>query len=261
MEETELPPQVALLWGRRPAPRRGRAPGLSVGAITAAAIAVADAEGLGAVSMARVAAELDSAAMSLYRYVASKDELLLLMSDAALEEPPDVLAGETWRERLIAWAHGVLAMLRKHPWYREIPIKGPPVGPRNLAWFDRALAALRDVPLPEEEKVLVVMGLMPVVHGQARLSIDLAAGYAEDPAAFGAAYGAALAAMVDPVRYPALSRTVAAGVFGPGGPGADDDPLPEGYDDFGREFAFALGCYLDGVAGFLAARTGQRSAG
>jgi AcrR family transcriptional regulator len=256
VEDAELPPHVALLWGRRPAPRRGRAPGLTLDGITRAAVTVADAEGLGAVSMARVAAELGSAPMSLYRYVASKDELLLLMADAALEEPPVVLPGETWRERLTAWAHGVLAMFRAHPWYREIPITGPPSGPRNLAWFDRALGALRDVALPEEEKVLVVMGLMPVVHGQARLSIDLAAGYAEDPQAFGAAYGAALAAMVDPVRFPALSRTVSAGVFGPGGPGGGEELPPEGYDDFGPEFAFALTCYLDGVAGFIAARSG-----
>ncbi|MGY1812393.1 TetR/AcrR family transcriptional regulator [Blastococcus sp. SYSU D00820] len=252
--DAELPPDVALLWGRRPAPRRGRAPSLTLAAITAAAIRIADAEGLAAVSMARVAGELGSAPMSLYRYVASKDELLLLMSDAALEDPPERLPGADWRERLTAWAFGVLGMLRRHPWYREIPIKGPPAGPRNLAWLDRALAAFEDVPVAEEEKLLVVMGLMPVVHGQARLSIDLAAGYAEDPAAFGAAYGAALAALVDPVRLPALSRTVAAGVFAPGDPGAEEVP-PEGYDDYGPEFAFALNCYFDGVAAFLAHRT------
>jgi AcrR family transcriptional regulator len=252
----ELPPQVALLWGRRGPARRGRTSALSVEAITRAAIRIADAEGLGAVSMARVAAELASAPMSLYRHVDSKDELLLLMSDAALEGAPE-LAGADWRERLTSWAYAVLACFRRHPWYREIPINGPPVGPRNLEWFDRALGALADTGLPEGEKVLVVTGLMPVVHGQARLSIDLAAGYEADPEAFGAGFARALATVVDPARYPALSRVIASGVFGPGGPGGEDT-APEGYDDFGPEFAFALGCYLDGVAAFIERTTGGR---
>ena len=251
-----LSPQVALLWGRRPAPRRGRAPGLSVEAITAAAIRIADAEGLPAVSMARVAGELGSATMSLYRHVDSKDDLLLLMSDAALEAPPE-LAGATWRERLSSWAFAVLAVIRGHPWYGEIPIAGPPVGPRNLEWFDRALGALADSGLDEGDKVLVVMGLMPVVHGQARLSIDLAAGYAADPEAFGEGFARSLASVVDPARYPALSRVMASGAFGPGPAGAGE--LPEGYDDHGPEFAFALGCYLDGVAAFVERRAGGRN--
>ncbi|WP_369256754.1 TetR/AcrR family transcriptional regulator [Geodermatophilus amargosae] len=255
-EQPELPPQVALLWGRRTTARRGRASGLGVEAITQAAIRIADAEGLAAVSMARVAAELGSAPMSLYRHVDSKDELLLLMSDAALEGAPE-LAGSDWRERLSSWAYAVLACIRRHPWYREIPISGPPVGPRDLEWFDRALGALADTGLPEGEKVLVVMGLMPVVHGQARLSIDLASGYEADPEAFGAGFGRALATVVDPARYPALSRVIASGVFGPADPAGEGTP-PEGYDDSGPEFAFALGCYLDGVAAFIERTTGRR---
>lgn len=255
MEHVDLPPDVALLWGRRPAPRRGRAPGMSAEGIAQAAIGLADAEGLAAVSMARVAAELGSATMSLYRYVASKDELLLLMADVVLPEPPAAMPGADWRERLTAWAYAVLGVMRAHPWYREIPIKGPPAGPRNLLWFDRALGALADVPIAEEEKTVVVTGLLPIVHGQARLAIDLAVGYDEDPEAFGARYARSLASLVDPVGYPALSRAVAAGVFGPAGP-PDEAAPPEGFDDFAPEFAFALSCYFDGVAGFIAARTG-----
>lgn len=252
MTEPQLPSAVALLWGLRPAPRRGRVPGLSLDAITAAAVRVADAEGLAAVSMARVAAELGSAPMSLYRYVASKDELLLLMSDAALEEPPE-LAGESWREQLTAWAFAVLAVIRRHAWYRDIPVSGPPVGPRNLAWFDRALAALAGTGLPEGEKVLVISGLMPLVHGQARLAADLAAGYAASPESFDSAYGTALARVLDPVRFPALTRAVLGGAFDPP-PGTEE----AGFDDFDPEFAFALDCYLDGVERYIADRTGPR---
>jgi AcrR family transcriptional regulator len=253
-DQPQLPPDVALLWGRRAAGRRGRRPTLGIEEITAAAVRIADAEGLAAVSMARVAKELGNATMALYRHVASKEELLLLMSDAALEPPPDLTAAGDWRAQLTAWASAVLGMIRKHPWYREIPLTGPPVGPKNLAWFDRALGALDATGLDEADKVAVVTGLLPLVHGQARLSLDLAAGFAEDPEVLGAGYAAALATVIDPVRFPALSRVIAAGVFGAGGPGAEPGAAPDGFDELDAEFRFALTCYFDGVEGFMARR-------
>src|SRR5262250_3052406 len=83
-----IPGSVAAAWGVRERPHRGPRPGLSLGRIVDAAVRVADAEGLDAVSMSRVAAELGTAPMSLYRYVTAKDELLALMVDAAYGPPP-----------------------------------------------------------------------------------------------------------------------------------------------------------------------------
>ena len=83
MGEQDLPASVAAAWGVRGRPHKGPKPGLSLERIVAAAVQVADAEGLAAVSMSRVAAELGTAPMSLYRYVTAKDELLALMQDAA----------------------------------------------------------------------------------------------------------------------------------------------------------------------------------
>jgi len=254
-EEPELPDDVALLWGLRAGARRGRKPALTVEDITRAAVRIADAEGLAGLSMARVAQELGNSTMALYRHVKSKDELLLLMSDAALPHPPEQPATGDWRAQLTDWARSVLGVFRQHPWYREVPISGPPIGPRNLEWFDRALGALAGTGLAEGDKVLVVTGLLPLVHGQARLSVDLSAGYAADPESFGRRYAVVLSRMVDPVRFPALSQVIAAGVFGPGQAGAEDGADAEGYDDFDAEFDFALTCYLDGVAGFIARRT------
>ena len=72
----------------------------------------------------------------------------------------------------------------------------------------------------------------------------------------GGGYAAALSRMVDPVRFPALSQVIAAGVFGPGGPDQDGGVLEDdSHDDFAAEFEFALTCYFDGVAGFIARRT------
>lgn len=245
-EETDLPDDVALLWGLRDAPRRGRKPSLTTADITRAAIEVADAEGLAAVSMARVAQQLDKSTMALYRHVRSKDELLALMVDAAMEEPPELPPGGDWRTGLTTWSHGVLAVHRRHPWLSRASISGPPTGPRNLAWLDRALAALADTPLGEDEKVEVLLSLATFVSGEARLAADLAAGYRDNPDAFSRAYSNALKRVVDPRRMPWLSRVVEAGVF-------DLDDL-HAQEDPDADFAFGLAIFLDGVAALVARR-------
>src|SRR6476620_10861553 len=151
-DQDRIPRSVALLWGLRQPPRRGPKAALSLDRITRAAIEVADAEGLAAVSMARVARQLGAGTMSLYRYIASKDELLLLMSDAALTEPPAPPAAANWREGLQHWGYSVLIELRRHSWYVQIPLAGPPTGPRNLAWFDAGLRTLDTTSLTAGEK-------------------------------------------------------------------------------------------------------------
>ncbi len=238
---SELPADVALMWGLRDSSRRGPKPSLTIEDITRAAIEIADAEGLAAVSMAHVAERLGNSTMALYRHVKSKDDLLTLMSDAALEAPSPLPDGVDWRTGLTFWADNVLTTLRQHRWYAQIPISGPPAGPRNLAWFDAALSALADTGLTEEGKVGVVMGLMTYVHGQIRLSVDLAEGFSATPEAFNQ-YGAVLKQIVDRRRLPALGRVLDAGVF---------DPILTFEESDDQDFDFGLQLYLDGVAGFI----------
>ena len=256
MDEDRLDDDVALLWGRRPAARRGPKPSLTVEDITRAAVAVADAEGLAAVSMARVAGEVGFAPMALYRHVRSKDDLLLLMADSAYEEPPELGEGD-WRTRLAAWAQALFDVLRRHRWFLEIPISGPPMGPGNLVWLDRALGAMDDTGLDDETKLAVVMGLLPLAHGQARLTAGLEAGYAAHPERFARGYGVTLGGLVDPERFPALSRAISAGVF--------DDPTSGGGEELGAEldagFSFAVDCYLTGVAAVVEAVVANPSTG
>lgn len=227
--------------------KRGRKPSIDAADITRAAIAVADAEGLAAVSMARVAAELGNATMALYRHVKSKDELLTLMGDAAMEDPPPLPDGD-WREGLAFWAKTLLMAIRRRPWFLQIPIAGPPTAPNSLAWFDSALGALRGAPLEPGEKVGIVMGLITFVHGEARLSLTLEQGFEDDPAAFGSQYGSALRELVDPRRMPALAEVVASGVF-------DMDNLYEA-KEVEAEFDFGLHLFLEGIASHIAMREG-----
>jgi AcrR family transcriptional regulator len=241
-----LPDDVALLWGRREPPRRGPKAALTVEEIVRAAVAIADAEGLGAVSMAKVAAELGNSTMALYRHIRSKGELLLLMGDASLAEPPD-LTGLGWRDGLTRWATGIADAIGPHRWFSQLPITGPPVGPNNVAWFDVGLGALSDTGLTGLEKVGIVQALTTYVHGQIRLGRDLEAGYQANPAAFDSRYGAVLASVVDPARFPALSQVIAEGVF-------DADTMFE--QGMNEDFQFGLELFLDGVAAYLERRRG-----
>ncbi|GAA1663220.1 TetR/AcrR family transcriptional regulator [Kribbella yunnanensis] len=238
----ELPADVALMWRLRETPRRGPKPTLSLDDIVRTAIEIADEENdLAAVSMARVAERLGNSTMALYRHVKSKDELLVLMSDAALERPEPLPADVDWRTGLTFWADGVMTAVRKHAWYARLPISGPPAGPNNLAWLDSALGALSGTGLPEEAKVGIAMGLITYVQGEIRMATDLAAGFADNPDAF-RQYGATLSRVIDPRQMPALARVLDAGVF---------DEVGDFEQESDQDFDFGLQLYLDGVAAFI----------
>jgi AcrR family transcriptional regulator len=134
--ESGLPPVIEALWGLRgPSRRGGPKPALSLERIVAAAVELADAGGLAALSMGRLAEKLGFTTMSLYRYVASKDDLLVLLLDAAWELPPEPPSGE-WREQCTVWARALRDSYRAHPWALELPVSGLPAGPNQLTWFD-----------------------------------------------------------------------------------------------------------------------------
>src|SRR5918993_882053 len=170
-----LPPVVRLLWGLRDGGRRGGPkPVLSLDRIVAAAVELADTDGLAALSMARLAEKLGFTTMSLYRYVGSKAELLVLALDAAIGAPPaQADADGDWRSRAEGGARALVGFYRTHPWTLDLPISGLPAGPNQLLWFDRGLAALAGTTLAEQEKASSVLLLANFVRSQARLSADL----------------------------------------------------------------------------------------
>src|SRR5580693_4325150 len=104
MGSMAAPTALDLLWGNRPSPRRGPKPSLSLKRIVIEAIALADAEGLASLSMQHLAERLGCAKMALYRYVPGKAELVALMVDAGLGDPPLPPGDATWRSVLQLWA-------------------------------------------------------------------------------------------------------------------------------------------------------------
>jgi AcrR family transcriptional regulator len=170
-----LPPGLDLLWGRRERGKRGPRPGLSAEAIVDAAVRIADAEGLEAISMARVAAELGFTTMSLYRYVDSKDELLQLMFNAsAFGAESIVLEGDDWRSRLRSWAVIQRDMLDLHPWITRMPMAAPPAAPNSLHFVERALEALDGTGLTDTEKMRAIGLITSYTLSEARMANDAA---------------------------------------------------------------------------------------
>jgi AcrR family transcriptional regulator len=238
---TGLPASIEAAWGRRERPSKGPKPMLTLQRIVDAAVGIARAETLAAVSMARVAQELDVSTMSLYRYVAAKEELVALMVDSALGSPPSRDGGEGWRAGLARWAWGHHRALRQNTWALRVPIGGPPTTPNLVAWLEDGLYALRETGLAEAEKASVVLLLSGYVRSEASLTADLAAA---DPTmgAIMAGYADLLAGVTDAARFPALHAVLDAGVFD-----AADDP--------DEEFAFGLERILDGVAVLVDSRS------
>jgi AcrR family transcriptional regulator len=170
-----LPPGLDLLWGRRERGKRGPRPGLSAEAIVDAAVRIADAEGLEAISMARVAAKLGFTTMSLYRYVASKDELLQLMFNAsAFGAESIVLEGDDWRSRLRSWAIIQRDMLDLHPWITQMSLAAPPAAPNSLHFVERALEALDGTGLTDSEKMRAIGLISSYTLSEARMANDAA---------------------------------------------------------------------------------------
>ncbi len=152
-----------LLWrGRQPA-RHGPKPTLTLEAITTAAVAIADEQGLDAVSMQAVADVVGFTKMSLYRHVASKSELVAVMIEQAVGEPPTFQRRTSWRRRITTWADRLAEQWRRHPWLPDAATGHRAMGPREIAWTECVLAALEDLELTPSERMdiaFLLAGLM-----------------------------------------------------------------------------------------------------
>lgn len=235
-----LPRYLQLLWNREPAGRRGPKPKMSIEQIGEAAAALADEEGFDAVSMKAVADRLGVTAMSLYRYVDSKDDLIDLMLNVGFGVPdPAWTAGVGWRAGLDRWAREIAAVLLARPW--AIAAYGassrPPMGPNVMLWEECGLAAFEGVDLPETAKLSAMLLLDGFVRSHVAQSIQLGQAGAEfDPdQPHVDQYHDVISKLVTPQQFPLLTAAAVAA--------ADDD------SDFYRgELDFGISVILDGLA-------------
>ena len=260
-----------LLWGPQPAAaRRGPRPTLTLDDIARAGIAIADADGLAAVTMQRVAETLGVTKMALYRYVPGKSELVALMIEMGLDAPPPPL-GDDWRATLDAWSHSLFARFTAHPWAAEAAVGARLMGPNELGWLETAVAALSGNGLDGSEMLDVAVTLVghvrslaqqisaatpPGTEGNTQTNAQGAAQTNAQGAALtdaqggthaGAAMEHAIAALVRgrEDRFPALAAALVA-------PATEDGATTDKPD---QALDFGLARILDGVSLLIAERT------
>jgi len=228
-------------------PRRDR--GLSREEIVRAAISVAAAEGPEAISMRRIARELNAGAMSLYWHVSSKEELLDLMMDEIEAEIVVPEPSGDWRADLSAFAHMTRATLSRHKWAIEFIGSRPPSGPNDVRNLERLLSLLDSTGVDDYRVIMgVFMTVVTFVIGsvlreaqevrfqreQERFHADMT------EAEIQAEHERYYTWFKDSGRYPHIIRLMESGVD-------PDDPKTRE-----ERFQFSLDCVLDGIAARLA---------
>ena len=229
------------IWMRPQRHSRGPDPTYSREQITEAAIKIADAEGLEAVSMRRIAKEVGTGAMSLYRYLGSKDDLLELMTDAVQgEDPlPDKPSGD-WRVDLTEIAERGRAMMLRHPWTTTVTTSRPSFGPNSMRTFEYGLSCVDGLGLSIDEMLSIVLTLINYVRNfvQAVLAEEEAMRRTKlTEEQWRAIQGPYLQQIIDSGRYPLFTKVII------------DAALP--HMDPDRQFQTGLDDLLDGIAAKL----------
>jgi AcrR family transcriptional regulator len=222
----------------------GRARGLSQADIVDAAVTIADAEGTEAVSMRRIAKDLQVGVMSLYWYIESKEDLHQLMLEAVQAEIEAAAPTGDWRADLTGYARSTRAAMHRHPWAIDYIGAGPPAGPNDARNGDRLFGALDGLGLDITTTLWALMTVSTYVLGAALREIqeirwhqaaeETRSGMTEEEVA--EAFAEFERRIRGSGRYPHLAKLFEADV---------DPDAPETRDE---RFEFGLSCVLDGIA-------------
>lgn len=220
---------------------------LGIERIVAAAIAIADTEGIAALSMRRLATDIGVATMALYRHVRSREELVVQMADAVFAAHPPARAGGKWRAQLDALARQQWSAYREHPWLAGIlSITRPQLMPHGMAHTEAVLQALAGLELAPQAQLHAAIALIAYVRGMA-LSLEAEVEAERDSGLDDQAW----AAEHDPV----FEAVIAAGPF----PTLATISSQPGVSlDLESLFTFGLERLLDGYAALGSARSTRR---
>jgi len=238
--------------------RQTRRPGHSRESIARAAIVIADAEGFEALSMRRVAAELGAGTMTLYHYVATKDELLALVDDAIMGEIviPAGRLPRGWRAGMKEIANRTKNVFVAHPWTIDMP-ESSDGGPNSVRHFEQSLAVMAQTGLPREECHELILLLDDYVFGYVRRFNSIRTSTAGDTARIVEEHREELADRIqdlDPEAFPYVHA-----LFGEGDPAEQLAKLLTLGLDPGR-FDRGLDLLLDGIERRIE-QTGRRGRG
>lgn len=242
---------MELLWGRAARGSRGPKQGTDLEAVVRAAIELADAEGLDAVSMRRVAERLGMGTMSLYTYVPGKGELLDLMLDTVYgERAVDPIGdGASPRERLEGLARGQWDFHERHPWTLYIASGRAVLGPNELDAYEAAMSVASGLGVSARDAVAIVDSIGLFVRGVARdaaeaESAERVTGLSEME--WWTERDAILTGKMTDERYPTLGRLEAEGGFA-----VPDDTPNYNLKFILEDFEFGLQRLLDGIEAYV----------
>ncbi|MEQ1857223.1 MAG: TetR/AcrR family transcriptional regulator [Longimicrobiales bacterium] len=233
-----------LLWEDRSPSTRGPKAGFSPDDVVEAAVEIADAEGLAAVTMRALATRLGFTTMALYRYFPSKEALYDSVVDAGMGLPPrpKTPPGE-WRAEVAQWAHAKRDMLCARPWLAELPFVAAPHGPNWLSWLEALAEPLARTGLRGAD----IGQMISVVDGYTRGASDTSISLARDrargisEAQWAAAVGADLGRAIGDPRFPTFASILTAPSVG------KPQTMKESFD-------FGLQRVLDGIERYVGAR-------
>jgi AcrR family transcriptional regulator len=233
-EDQPLPPGLALAWGPPArASKLGRTPSQSVERVVQAAIELADADGYAAVSMPKIASKLGLTANAVYRYVRSKDELLVLLGEAGWGTAPEL--DGPWREAAATWTRAMVDRCQEHPWLVDLPVRGAPMTPNLLRWTESILECLSGAGLALPQAIQCALLLDTYARRMAAMRRDLREGTAHDVQS--AAVQAFLLPRLREAGYPLVASLLSSG-------GYSDDIAEE-------DLEFGLERILDGIDALL----------
>jgi len=231
-----------LLWEDRSPSTRGPKAAFSPEEVVVAAMDIADAEGLGAVTMQAVSARLGFTTMAIYRYFPSKDALIDAIVDAGLGLPPRPAEPRGhWRADVTRWAHAKRAMLCARPWLAELPFVAAPHGPNWLAWLEALAEPLSQTGLQPIDVGQMISVIDGYTRGASDTSISLARARARgiSEQEWAAAVGADLGRAVGDPRFPTFATIITT-------------PSDGRARTMEESFDFGLQRVLDGIALYVA---------
>ncbi len=239
-EDDSSPEGRLTIWDRLERPARGPKPSLTHERIAEAAIEIADAQGIDAVSMRRLAERLGVATMALYRYVSSKGDVLELMLDTVHAQiaVPD---GAGWREVARTFAERTRAVVLAHPWLIHIYALTPnALTPNMVALLERSLASFDGLGIDVDSMMAAFGTVNAFVRGAtaaevAQREVALREGWTSDQD-MRLAYMPYVKRLMETGRYPTVTRYIIDG---------------SNEDDADWSFEFGLECVLDGLAARL----------
>jgi AcrR family transcriptional regulator len=243
--DPELRRRSQLLWEDRSRPTRGPKPTLTPDDVVQAAVAIADEQGLGAVTMQAVSARLGFTTMAVYRYFPSKEALVDAIVDAGMGLPPSPPEPRgDWRAEVARWARAKRAMLISRPWLAELPFVAAPHGPNWLSWLEALAEPLASTGLSAPDTGEMISVVDQFTRGASDTAVSLARSRARGKSneEWAAEVGADLGRAIGDPRFPTFAAIIT----------TPSDGRPRTMEE---SFDFCLQRVLDGIELYVKSAT------